>query len=577
MDVFFAAMAITVAVNVLLILNTAALGSDDDLGIALALSGIYPESGQCLFTNAVLNELVFALNSWQPSLNWLLIMERISSTCAFFALCYCMLRYVPTPIALTVLGFMSYFIMPKCTVAANFTVVAALCIFAGELYFCEGLARGRISPCISGLALVLLGYMWRALVLMLSVPFLALASLIIVFRYRMRGGRFLRLLAFRALGALIATGLLVGCAYFYDASIWEQPEWSSWKTYNLARCELVDYPVLPYEKVKDELSSIGVSSSEYWLMTNWITADPDVMTTDKLQEVASIAREPMSDRSLLDALLAECKHLIEAILFTGYMALIGVLVGLWGGRRSAAVACLSFLGALGVCVMFRYTGRLPMRVEYATWLFSFLPLATGVLSIDGMAPLSSNPRRNRCREVAAGLGIGLAALCIAGMLIKWIPTFDSAEIAQFEQDNSSMQEERLIERFTKPGTVFVWDTTTFIQIEDALHCRYLPPRSMMASTVMAGGWTQRAPFVEAHNEALGASNPLKSLVERPDTFFVTRQKKAIENLLQYLRERYNEKTKYEIVEQVPLDDREAKPILIVKFSTDQSTDEEEQH
>ena len=44
---------------------------------------------------------------------------------------------------------------------------------------------------------------------------------------------------------------------------------------------------------------------------------------------------------------------------------IAIVVGATGGRRAAIIAGFSMVGAFLACVVFRYTGRLPLRVEYS--------------------------------------------------------------------------------------------------------------------------------------------------------------------------------------------------------------------
>lgn len=67
--------------------------------------------------------------------------------------------------------------------------------------------------------------------------------------------------------------------------------------------------------------------------------------------------------------------------------------------------------------------------------------------------------------------------------------------------------------------------------------------------------------MRAHNKKLGVPNPLKALIDRPDTFFVTRRKDAIENVLEHLRQRYDSNASYEIVDRVALPDKEKDPLL----------------
>lgn len=563
-----AALAATVLVCGLLILNNDYRGPDDDLGISIVLSGLYPDGGQCLFTNAVLNGIIYQLNIAIPELNWFLVIERLAVTVAFFSFCYILLRHAPLGLSLACIGFVAYFIMPKCTLGSNFTVVAALCVATGELCCCSGIMRGAPSSCVAGTILVTLGFMWRALVLLLSAPFLALvfAGLLV----RLGRGRFQRTkaLVVRALVCMIAVGLCVGGALAFDKAVWAEPKWADWLEYNDARYALVDYPMSDYDEVRDELASIGISESDYWLMRNWITADPDYITSDLLMEVSDIAREPVADRSLSAAFLAEGRHLVKSPLLTVSLTCIAACALLLGRKRVLATVVLSLGGAFAACVLFRYTGRLPARVEYSTWLLSLLPILVAFLAMRPPALVATRSVGDRRIKASALIGMMFALLCIVGLMLKWASSFNVERIDQFEKSSAFVESNDLVQRFTEPGVVYVWDTTTFTQLEKQLKYRHLPPASFMGSTTFMGGWTQGSPLVRAHNAEMGIPNPIRGLIERPDTYFVTRRKEAIEQLTRYLREHYSKDAKAEVVDEVPLGEKGADPLLVVRFYAD---------
>lgn len=560
-----AALVATALVCGLLILNDDWRGPDDDLGISIALSGLYPDGGQCLFTNAVLNGLIYQLNMAIPDLNWFLIVERSTAAVAFFALSYLLFRHVPLGVGLACLGFVAYFVMPKCTLGSNFTVVAALCVMAGEFCCCTGIARRQVSCCLAGVALVVVGFMWRALVLLLSAPFLAVAFAGLLLQCRKGEGPCVRSLVGWALAAALAVGLAVGAALAYDKAVWSDPKWEPWQTYNNARYSLVDYPVQDYRDIKAELDAIGVSEDDYWLMRNWITADPDYITAERLQQVADIARKPPEDRSLGAAFLSQAKHMVKSPLLTVSLACVAAAALLLGRRRMLAVVAASLLGAFAACVLFRYTGRLPARVEYSVWLFSLLPCAAACLRCAGLT--RARPAVSERRRLASAVvGIAFALLCAAGLAVKWAPAFNVERADQFLKESSFVDQNSLIDRFSEPGVVYVWDTTTFTQVEKELKYRHLPPKKLMDSTVLVGGWTQGSPLVEGHNAQLGIENPLKSLIDRPDTFFVTRRKQAIGHVEAYLREHYDARAAAEVVDEVPLKEKGADPLLVVRFN-----------
>lgn len=563
-----AALAATVLVCGLLILNNDYRGPDDDLGISIVLSGLYPDGGQCLFTNAVLNGIIYQLNIAIPELNWFLVIERLAVTVAFFSFCYILLRHAPLGLSLACIGFVAYFIMPKCTLGSNFTVVAALCVATGELCCCSGIMRGAPSSCVAGTILVTLGFMWRALVLLLSAPFLALAFAGLL--VRLGRGRFQRTkaLVVRALVCMIAVGLCVGGALAFDKAVWAEPKWADWLEYNDARYALVDYPMSDYDEVRDELASIGISESDYWLMRNWITADPDYITSDLLMEVSDIAREPVADRSLSAVFLAEGRHLVKSPLLTVSLTCIAACALLLGRKRVLATVVLSLGGAFAACVLFRYTGRLPARVEYSTWLLSLLPILVAFLAMRPPALVATRSVGDRRIKASALIGMMFALLCIVGLMLKWASSFNVERIDQFEKSSAFVESNDLVQRFTEPGVVYVWDTTTFTQLEKQLKYRHLPPASFMGSTTFMGGWTQGSPLVRAHNAEMGIPNPIRGLIERPDTYFVTRRKEAIEQLTRYLREHYSKDAKAEVVDEVPLGEKGADPLLVVRFYAD---------
>ena len=257
------ALALTFFVVGILVLNDDYRGPDDDLGISMVLSGLYPDGGQCLFTSAVLNGIIYQLNIAIPELNWFLVIERLAVTVAFFSFCYILLRHAPLGLSLACIGFVAYFIMPKCTLGSNFTVVAALCVTSGELCCCSGTMRRAPSSGVAGTVLVTLGFMWRALVLLLSAPFLALAFAGLLVRLGHEQFQRAKALVVRALVCMIAVGLCVGGALAFDKAVWAEPKWADWLEYNDARYALVDYPMSDYDEVRDELASIAHAQLDY--------------------------------------------------------------------------------------------------------------------------------------------------------------------------------------------------------------------------------------------------------------------------------------------------------------------------
>lgn len=559
------AIAITLVVCALLILNDSYRGPDDDFGIATVLSGYYPGSGLCLFTNQLLNNFIIALGAALPQANAFLIAERSSTVLAYFAISYIAFRYLPIPVVASLQSFLVLLIMPECTAAANFTVVAALCCFSGMACLAIGIVAQKRSAVAAGSLLFALGYMWRANVALMATPFtvVCLISAAVVLLSseapRARGRKTIVWIGF----AIIAMLLCVAVPFAVDQSVADDPEYVAWSDYSNARSGLVDYPVKPYDEIEQELEAIGVSKTDYQCMTNWLTADPDILTTQKMQDTLEIAQENRSG-SLAESAASELGSMIDKKRFFICLAVLFAACLLLAPRRQLLFIFVGIAGAFCACTLLRYTGRCPSRVEHAAWLLSAAPAV--VAAIDHYrASEKSNSRAAMTRYgIALGLGTVSLIVCVALFSARWIPSFNIDRFDQFAKDSRLAQESELVQHFTSPDDIYIWDPTAFIYPERELKYKNLPPAAFFESNTFAGGWTQGSGFMKRHNEALGVSNPFKSLIDKPNTYFVARSLSRADTLRDYLREHYGASINYEIAETVPLG--EDSQLYVLKFS-----------
>ncbi len=545
----------------MLVFNDVGRGPDDDLGIAMVLSGLYPDSGQCPFTNALLNNVLYGLNLAFPAINWTLLIERLSALVALFAAALVLLRSAPAAVSLTVIGFLSFLIYPLCTVSANFTVVGALCVFSGEMLIAYAVYRGRPLPACAGIALAALGFMWRSSVFLLSLPFFLVALAVPVLsavRSRTTAGR---KIVVRAGVFAVLVFSAVGGLFLYNQAVWTAPELASWQQYSHARSQLCDYPVKPYDDIASELDDLGVSENDYWCMTHWITADPDFFTAERLQAVANAAAEDKS-ATMVRALKDEVRALLsDRIALLAALMLVGVVVGLRGGRRAFGWLALSAAACFAACVYFRWTGRFPIRVEYPAWMFSLMPAIVCFLALPPSPALSpqdgcsvgkgDSPGR---RGAPAATALGVAALSLAlGILTVWYgPTMNARSLEQFQQESQFADSRPLVTAFRDAGGVSVWDPLAFAFAEQELRYRSLPPRSFMEHTAFAGGWTTGSALKARHDEKIGVANPLRSLAEHRDVRFVTSKRETIERVRRYLEEHYGTRVELIVDFEIPV-------------------------
>lgn len=152
--------------------------ADDDYGIALALSGLRPDSELCLFINAILARFISLLCTFIPGFNWFWVFERIVTFVAVAALCFLCLELIaskpllPCAVAASFLG-----LLPLCTYYSNFTAVSGISTLAGlAILACdfEDSFQGksyRVGLRALGIALCFIGFIIRYESFLLVVPF----------------------------------------------------------------------------------------------------------------------------------------------------------------------------------------------------------------------------------------------------------------------------------------------------------------------------------------------------------------------------------------------------------------------
>lgn len=561
-----AAALITVIVNGVLILNNGCLDATDDYTMATMLNTLYPINGQQPFSNALLNALIFQLNSCFPVLNWFVVIERASSTLGFFLVSYLTIRYAPLSLGLVTAGACSFFVLPMCTVGSNFTVVAAICVFAGELCCLYGAAYSRRTLVVPGVFMAVLGALWRLNILLLSLPFfivsLGILGSIISRQSFSVADLFARLKP--GLVGIVSITILVLFAFSINAVVWSQPPWSDWRGYSDSRSMLVDYPVKPYEEIADELDSVGISENDYFCMTHWINGDKSFFTQERLASAAEIASDS-KNIGWLKAIKEEGKRILDDRAFV--LAGIGLLllVAVRCDKRVLLVALGSFAGALLICFYFRYTGRLPVRVEYPIWLFSLLPLFVAIF----VWPRVRTRRIQVRKYVGACISAIYFLVCVGVVLVQWVPTFSFERCDQFSKENSFVAHDELIQQFMNQDLIFIWDGGSFNHsIERSLLYKYLPPEDLVKSNVLLGGWPQGSPQVESLNSSIGIENPIRSLVERDDVRFVisSRFEGTVRLIEKYLQEHYDPSTSYVVENTVSYNGRtEEESLLVVEY------------
>ena len=382
-------------------------GVYDDWSISNALSANWGEDeGLCLFLNAMLARLIFQLNSMFGNINWFFMAERLCSFAAYFSIVYCALTRLKLPFFGIVLFGATVLVLPGCTYESNFTYVSGMLVGAGGFALLCSLSQSRHTRGLicAGLLLMTLGTLFRWTMFLLCVPVFGVAALLVLFGRKCAvdggakdagnvedaaaapvGRSAARLWPF-AVALLLFAGL-----YGYNSMAWSEEPWSEWYAFNEARSDISDYSYESYDKVKDELSSIGVSENDYMLLKSWVSEDPDFFTTEKLEAIRDIVTDRRSSPArIFSTVPGYFKNMASSVRLDVLVAALLVALICFTRGRAKGYSVALLVGVAILCWALYAFGRLPARVMLPVWVFA----AIAICVIGGLKARSSGLAAN---------------------------------------------------------------------------------------------------------------------------------------------------------------------------------------
>ena len=549
---------------------------NDDFAIANALSGrLMGEQGLSLFVNAALCQIIYALNVAYDSFNWFAVLELATVFLSYFTIAYIAIRHMPLRMAAAVIAFMGIYAMPICIVINNFTCVAFIAACAGCMVLTSSLIFERHAPTdiIWGIALIVIGSLWRFAMVLICIPLFGVVALAIALYKREEigsaGKSILRLWPF-IVAVIISLGLGA-----YDMAVWQQSPWSDWRTYNDARANLSDYPHKDYEEVKSDLKELGVSKNDYRLLFNWVSEDPEFYTTERLTKIFEVAGvSSLANKTPTGVLKDYAKRILSDRGFTLMVCFMFLFALFFLRGKNKALGIGVLMMGLIIAIAFHAVGRLPERVHYPVWLIAFSSVA--MLAAYEWSLRSPEKQGDEFASSNTLLRVGEVAL---GVLAIALPFIAAAHIATLCHDH--FVPERLTSTFATesfepdnafvdyvhehPDNVFACQNMAHRELYYSHRMRAFYDDELQHRIIGIGGWASRSPFTDAKNEAVGMENPMKGLLDNENARFVSGSERVTKYVYQYLKEHYDKNAKCELVDTISGDNTYA-TLKVYRFS-----------
>lgn len=508
--------------------------TDDDWAISVALSGRYPDSGLCLFVNALVSKLVLFLSSLCAQLNWFLLLEGVLAFVAFAAFCYALLTFITPILALLMIAGTEYFFMPYCTYFGNFTFVAALSTLAGMALLIGWVSRGGQGRMLAafGVGLGFCGFCIRQDAFLLSLPFFAIGAFVPLWEQRREVGAFKLLTPFFVLVALCVA------AYAFDAVAWSAPGWSEWREFNGYRAQISDYRMPAYADVEQRMLAAGIDEDAYFLATNWCTGNVDFFTMDRMRALASVSlRWDMGNvlAAFIEYPLAFPGHARILLFSLGIIALSLFLAR--KGRRWSILAALAV--AYLCCVFFFGIGRLIDRVEVPACFYAMLCAVFAVGRSFSMPAFAiERLKLETVSRACACVGLAVVVFLTAHMANHLLRNFDPSVLPELVDQTDHVPDYELYDVAMEGQEVYLWDTLSYVVLEATYEHRFLPAEDFLLKNICMGGWTSDAPFIIARDEEAGVADPVDALVNGEKIQFVSYMDFYADHLLGFIQTNY---------------------------------------
>ena len=542
---------------VLLVVALIAFGTDastdDDLGIAFALSGLYPDSGLCLFVNAFISRLALLISGIAPGINAFFILEYCLAAVGVFVFVYAALAYLDDrAVALFAIGLFILLLVAGCTFRKNFTVVATVLTLAGSFALVMQLRQNRFSGPLTVTAVILcaFGFMlrWESFLLMMPFVFVAFVHKLWANAKSKKPALGMKRTALKLIPFVVAVALCA-CAYVYDSNEWSSPEWAEWKSYNQVRSMVSDYPMPAYSEIEEELSAGGITAIDYDFAQNWRTADNEVFTVDSLKFISSF-REEVGDEVIADVMQFKATRWIKLFWFAIPIAIALLVLYILRARRLTAVSNVAVVAIVVIFVAITFYlasgGRLPQRVMYSVIAGAVVFLAA---IIGDKASISERHQgsktEEKLRKPTCVLALVFCLACAGFVVYSSHPSLNNFDVGNKATESAASADSAVYASLTDyirthDDILFVMDAKTEYYYIYEYDMKRIPPKDELMRIILLGGWTTDSPFINARNEMQNMGNVMKGLVENDRARYLVLQsnKKWASEIETYLETHY---------------------------------------
>lgn len=415
---------------------------------------------------------------------------------------------------------------------------------------------------LPSLLLFWLAYQLRTEMLLLTLPFAALAGLFSMVQESRRGGKacLLRYLA-ASLLLLLGMGMFSGA----DAAAYASEEWKDFRAFFDARTTVYDfYPeAITQDTYSAELEELGVSENQQELLRNYNFGLDEKIDTELLSEVADFAQVQIGGnrdwavllRQRFAEYLYRTTHSEDApynllVLCLCAAVLVLGIADAVHEKKEPLFQRYAVLGVLLLYVLLRTAiwmflllrGRYPERITHSLYLTEIFLLLAMLLRLGRTLPGAEgeNGQGGFCRLLQRGV---LRGLCLVMLLICILNAGHQVRLLQQRQTEreSVNQERQAIERYCAqhPDCFYFEDVYSTVSFSEKLFAKEAGGEYRGCNYELLGGWMCQSPLYRDKLHAYGITGAGEALLSAEGVYLIVSDTEA-QNGFSWVTDYYKE-------------------------------------
>ncbi len=538
------ALIVTFALYFLFSISGSIFTFTDNMTVGVVTSGMYGDNNMCQYLHPLLCRIIKCLNPILPTADVFATLTHAALLLGLFLIsCAVIETAFQKPIKQWNVGdiiscasmalAVAYFSLGLKLFGVNYTVQTSAIIAEGVVALLYAAERQKGTAwVVAGTALIFAGFLGRIEACLLFMPFLALEIFTELVRTKDRRRWLRNSRAYILPSIAVILALLASKAIFLNTE-----PYRSDAAYNKYRTIAEDYPMEPYGVSYKDFS--GVDRSTYNAVLHWVLADTERIDGETLEKIARVgSRNDYKFNTIgLKRTLQEMKrrattedvHLMTLLALAALLAIWNVLAvrNIW--LKLESVFCV--LGGFIILFYFTFRGRAPIRVWQCTLIAGLTVLA--LITVKGMAEERASRTKARVYPSAFLLLVCVVLYFGLGQVMAHsrLHTPTSPLTARTGADDSGY------EVTFEDDALYIWPNW-YSAIPDYFSRQdKLPTRRVIEHNIALGDWVYGQVYFREFLQGIGAENPARALLERPNTYIM---EGLDEVFMRYMREHYGE-------------------------------------